>query len=68
LACYNEWHRYPVVVSKESGEYDVAIIQAATTWTVVVVDQSGVPISPEVPVHFDPLETCRYLLDWQRVH
>jgi hypothetical protein len=66
LVCYNEWYRYPVVASKGSGEYDFAIIQAATTWTVVVLDQADQPISPEMAVHFDPRETCRYILDWQR--
>lgn len=67
LVCYNEWHRYPVVASKASGEYDFAIIQAETTWYVVVVDQADEPLSPEAAVCFDPRETCRYILDWQRV-
>lgn len=66
LLCYNEWHRYPIVASKAGGEYDFAIIQAETTWHVVVLDQADQPISPEVAVHFDPHETCRYLLDWRR--
>lgn len=68
LVCYNEWYRYPVVSSKAGGEYDFAIIQAETTWYVVVLDQADVPISPEVAVRFDPHETCRYILDWRRVH
>jgi hypothetical protein len=67
LVCYNEWHRYPVVASKAGGEYDFAIIQAETTWYVVVLDQADQPISPEVAVLFDPNETCRYILDWRRV-
>jgi len=67
LVCYNEWHRYPVVASKGGGEYDFAIIQAQTTWTVVVLDESDRPISPEAAVPFDPNETCRYILNWQRV-
>ena len=67
LACYNEWYRYPVVVSKESGEYDVAVNQAQTTWIVVVLDQADRPISPEVALAFDPAEACRYILDWRRV-
>lgn len=66
LVCYNEWHRYPVVASKASGEYDFAIIQAETTWYVIVLDQADRPISPEVAVPFNPHETCRYILDWQR--
>lgn len=66
LVCYNEWHRYPVVASKGSGEYDFAVIQAQTTWYVVVLDQADQPISPEVAVPFDPQETCRYILDWRR--
>ncbi len=66
LVCYNEWHRYPVVASKAGGEYDFAIIQAETTWYVVVLDQADQPISPEVAVRFDPRETCRYILDWRR--
>jgi hypothetical protein len=67
LVCHNEWHRYPVVASKVGGEYDFAIIQAETTWYVVVLDQADQPISLEVRVHFDPHETCRYILDWRRV-
>lgn len=67
LACYNEWYRYPVVVSKASGEYDFAITQAETTWYVLVLNQVDEPLSPEVPVAFDPQECCRYLLDWRRV-
>ena len=67
LVCYNEWHRYPVVSSKASGEYDFAIIQAETIWYVVVLDQADQPLSPEVAVRFDPHETCRYILDWRRV-
>jgi hypothetical protein len=67
LVCYNEWHRYPVVASKGGGEYDFPIIQADTTWYVVVLDQADQPISPEVPVEFRMAETCRYILDWRRV-
>jgi hypothetical protein len=66
LVCYNNWHRYPVITSKASGEYDFVIIQAKATWYVVVLDQADQPISPEVPVHFNPLEACWFLLDWQR--
>ena len=68
LVCYNEWHRYPVVASKGGGEYDFLITQANTTWTVVVVDQDDRPLSPEALVTVDLNESCRYLLDWQRVN
>jgi hypothetical protein len=67
LVCFNEWHRYPVVASKGGGEYDFAIIQADTTWHVVVLNQADEPISPEVLVRFSLQESCRYILDWQRV-
>jgi hypothetical protein len=67
LVCYNEWHRYPVVASKGGGEYDFAIIQADTTWYLSVVDQNDQPISPEAPVVVTLTESCRYILDWQRV-
>lgn len=67
LVCYNEWHRYPVVASKGGGEYDFPIIQADTTWTVVIVDQNDQPISPESPVPFELAVSCRYILDWRRV-
>lgn len=67
LVCYNEWHRYPVVASKAGGEYDFAIIQAETTWYVAVVDQADQPISPPEAVPFNPQQSCRYILDWQRV-
>jgi hypothetical protein len=66
LVCYNEWHRYPVVASKGGGEYDFPIIQADTTWYVVVLNQADEPISPEVPVPFRLQESCRYILDWKR--
>ena len=66
LVCYNEWHRYPVVASKGGGEYDFPIIQADTTWYVVVLDQNDQPISPEAPVTVDLLKSCRYILDWRR--
>jgi hypothetical protein len=67
LVCYNEWHRYPVVASKGGGEYDFPIIQADTTWHVVILDQNDQPISSEAPVTVNLLESCRYILDWQRV-
>jgi hypothetical protein len=67
LVCYNEWHRYPIVASKATGEYDFPISQAETTWYVLVLDQADQTISPEAPVRFDPRESCRYLLDWRRV-
>jgi hypothetical protein len=67
LVCYNEWHRYPVAASKGGGEYDFPIVQADTTWYVVVLDQTDQPISPEAPVTVDLLESCRYMLNWQRV-
>jgi hypothetical protein len=67
LVCYNEWHRYPVVASKGGGEYDFPIIQADTTWHVVVLNQADEPISPEALVPFSLQESCRYILDWQRV-
>lgn len=68
LACYNDWYRYPVVTSKDGGEYDVAVSQGLTTWFVVVLDQEDRPISPEVAVPFNPTEACRYILDWRRVN
>jgi hypothetical protein len=68
LVCYNEWHRYPIVASKVSGEYDFPIIQADTTWYVVILDQADQPISPVVAVQFRLQESCRYILDWQRAH
>jgi hypothetical protein len=68
LACYNDWYHYPVVTSKDSGEYDVALGQGETTWYVVILDQADRPISPEVAVAFDPGQSCRHILDWQRVN
>jgi hypothetical protein len=71
LVCYNYWHRYPVVGTKgggEVGQYDFPIIQAATTWYVVVLDEADHPISPEAAVAFDPLVSCRYIQDWRRTY
>ena len=67
LVCYNDWHRYDVVATKGGGEYDFMIIQADTTWNVVVVDGSDQPISPAAPVTVTLVESCRYILNWQRV-
>jgi hypothetical protein len=67
LVCYNDWYRYPVVLSKVSGEYDFAIIQAEATWFVEVVDTTGTPISPQAAVQIDPAEACWLRLDWQRI-
>jgi hypothetical protein len=67
LVCYNEWHRYPVVASKASGEYDFVINQAATTWYIAALNETDRAISPEAAVIFDPDQACRYILDWRRV-
>ncbi len=67
LVCYNDWHRYDVVATKGGGEYDFLIIQADTTWNVVVVDANDQPISQEAPVTVSLVESCRYILNWQRV-
>jgi len=66
LLCYNDWHRYPPVVSKVDGLYDFPIIQAKTTWYVVVLDEQDQPRSPIAAVDFDPAVACWYRLDWQR--
>jgi hypothetical protein len=66
LVCYNDWHRYDVVATKGGGEYDFLILQADTTWTVVVVDQNDQPISPPAPVVVILAESCRYILDWRQ--
>ncbi len=66
LLCYNDWHRYPPVVSKVDGLYDFPIIQAKTTWYVVVLDEKDQPRSPIAAVDFDPAVACWYRLDWQR--
>jgi hypothetical protein len=67
VVCYNDWYRYPVVGTKGGGEYDIPVIQAETTWKVVILDESDLPISPEALVAFYPLEACWYRLNWQRV-
>jgi len=66
LVCYNDWHRYPPVVSKGDGLYDFPIIQAKATWYVVVLDEQDQPMSPIAAVDFDPAVACWYRLDWQR--
>jgi hypothetical protein len=67
LVCYNDWHRYPVVGSKGSGEYDFPILQAEATWYVVVLDETDQPLSLPAAINFTPSEACWYRLDWQRV-
>jgi hypothetical protein len=66
VVCYNDWYRYPVVGTKGGGEYDIMVLQAEATWYVVILDEADQPISPEVPVHFNPVEACWYRLNWQR--
>ena len=66
LLCYNDWHRYPPVVSKVDGLYDFPIIQAKTIWYVLVLDEQDQPRSPIAAVDFDPAVACWYRLDWQR--
>ncbi|MBC8449667.1 MAG: SH3 domain-containing protein [Chloroflexi bacterium] len=66
LVCYNDWHRYPVVVSKGDGWYDFPIIQATTVWYVVVLDETDQPVGPVAAVDFDLSIACWYRLDWQR--
>ena len=66
VVCYNDWYRYPVVGTKGGGEYDIMVLQAEATWYVVVLDEADQPISPEAPVHFNPIEACWYRLNWQR--
>ena len=56
------------LTTPSGGEYDVALGQGETPWTVVILDQADRPISPEVAVAFDPSQSCRYILDWQRVN
>jgi hypothetical protein len=68
VLCYNDWHRYPVVGTKGGGEYDIPVIQAATVWKVLVVDELDQPLSPEAEVSFDPLVGCWYRVDWQQVN
>jgi hypothetical protein len=67
LVCYNDWHRYPVVGSKGSGEYDFPVLQTEATWYVVVLDEADQPLSQPAAVNFNPSEACWYRLDWQRV-
>ena len=68
LVCYNDWHRYPVVGSKGSGEYDFPILQAEATWYVVILDELDQPLSQPTAVNFNPAEACWYRLDWQQVN
>ena len=67
LVCYNSWHRYPVIGTEGGGDYDFPIIQAEATWYVEVLDEADQPLSPSVPVDYNPLEACWYRLDWRRV-
>lgn len=67
LVCYNDWHRYPVVVSGAGGEYNFPVIQASTVWNIAVVDELDQAISPITPVEFDTEVSCRFILDWVRL-
>ena len=66
LICYNDWHRYPTVVSGAGGQYNFPLTQVSATWYVAVVDTSDQPISPITAVEVDTTVSCRFILDWTR--
>jgi hypothetical protein len=50
------------------GGFVFNIVQAETTWYVVVLNEADEPISPEAAVPFRVSESCRYILNWQRAN
>jgi hypothetical protein len=56
------------VASKGDGWYDFPVVQASTTWHVVVLDQADQPISRVADVTCDVGVACWYRLDWQRTY
>ena len=52
--------------SAGGGGQDIMVLQAEATRYVVILDEGDQPTSPEVPVHFNPIEACWYRLNWQR--
>jgi len=71
VQAFNEWETKPPALTKggaELGEYDIPVGDVAVTWYVMIVDQAGTQISPQVQIQWNPDEANGFRIDWQRTY
>ena len=71
VQAFNEWSTFPPAMTKggiEIGKYDIPIGREQVTWYVMIVDQAGNQISPQVQLQWNPEEANGFRIDWQRTH
>ena len=71
VQAFNEWTTNPPALTKggaELGRYDIPIGHEVVTWYVVIVDQAGTQISPQVQIQWNPDEANGFRIDWQRTY
>lgn len=71
VQAFNEWSTFPPALTKgggESGKYDIPIGREQVTWYVMIVDQAGTQISPQVQLQWNPDEANGFRIDWQRTY
>jgi len=71
VQAFNEWSTFPPALTKgggELGKYDIPIGRELVTWYVMIVDQAGTQISPQVQIQWNPDEANGFRIDWQRTY
>ena len=71
VQAFNEWTTFPPALTKgggETGKYDIPIGRELVTWYVMIVDESGTQISPQVQIQWNPDEANGFKIDWQRTY
>ena len=71
VQAFNEWTTFPPALTKgggEAGKYDIPIGREQVTWYVMIIDQAGNQISPQVQLQWNPDEANGYRIDWQRTY
>ena len=71
VQAFNEWTTLPPALTKgggEVGKYDIPIGREQVTWYVMIVDQGGTQISPQVQLQWNPDEANGFNIDWQRTY
>jgi len=68
---YNQWNPPVVAVTKggnDLGKYDIPIGPDRVTWSMVLVNEAGDPISTRTDFLFDPAVANAFRVDWRRTH
>ena len=71
VQAFNEWTTKPALTKggAELGIYDIPVEhEVVITWYVVIVDQAGTQISPQVQIQWNPDEANGFRIDWQRTY